>query len=231
MIIDMLAGHIAQVAAYAHVWGFLIVFVLMAIESSFLPLPSEVVMIPAGFMAYRCELTFSSPAADMTAIVFFGMTGSIAGAYVNYYLSLMLGRPVLYRYGKYFFLSPKTLARAEEVFNEYGEIATFVCRLLPALRHLISIPAGLSRMPHKPFITYTALGAGIWCAILAGIGYYLASLFGNMTYAELVRRGVEFLHKHRVWIFLGLTVTVAVYIAVHHHVMKSRKKPLIPVEG
>ncbi|MFQ5588380.1 MAG: DedA family protein, partial [Nitrospiria bacterium] len=131
---------------HAALWGFLFVLVFMTIESSFIPFPSEIVMIPAGFLAYRGELLFGSPTIDLGLVVLCGIAGSLIGAYINYFLFLKLGRPFLYRYGKYFFLPPPAIARAEEIFNRHGEIATFVCRLLPGIRQLISIPAGLARM-------------------------------------------------------------------------------------
>ena len=186
---DIIAGHIEFAASHAVVWGFIIIFIFMTIESSFIPFPSEVVMIPAGFLAYRGALTTGIPWLDLVLAVFFGLLGSLAGAYVNYYLSVWLGRPFLHKYGRYFFLSEEHLDRAEEIFRKYGDIATFVCRLLPAIRQLISIPAGLSRMPLGRFTLFTGLGAGIWTAILAGIGWYLAHLAGDMSYLGLPRSG------------------------------------------
>ena len=218
---ELLAGHVEQFAAHAYLWGFLMVFVFMAVESSFIPFPSEIVMIPAGFMAARSELLFGIPALDMTTAIACGLLGSLAGAYVNYFLSLWLGRPLLFKYGKYVLLKPATVESAEAVFRKYGDITTFVCRLLPAIRQLISIPAGLSKMPLGRFSAYTALGAGIWSAILAGIGWYFASLAGDMTYRELVFKGRDFLRAHFLWILLGLVVAVAAYALAHKLVAKA----------
>ena len=177
--------------AHAHVWGFALVFVLMAVESSLIPFPSEVIMIPGGFLAYRGELTFGDPLMDVITVVVCGLAGAMAGAFFNYYLALFLGRPFLYRYGKFFFLKPSILSRAEEIFLEYGEITTFVCRLIPAIRQLISLPAGISRMPLVRFSLFTGLGAGIWSGILVAIGCYLGSLSEDMTYSQLVYRGKD----------------------------------------
>ena len=221
---DIIAGHIEFAASHAVVWGFTIIFVFMTIESSFIPFPSEVVMIPAGFLAYRGALTNGIPWLDLVLAVFFGLLGSLAGAYVNYYLSVWLGRPFLHKYGKYFFLSEEHLDRAEEIFRKYGDIATFVCRLLPAIRQLISIPAGLSRMPLGRFTLFTGLGAGIWTAILAGIGWYLAHLAGDMSYLDMVHKGKDMIAEHYIWIILFLAVVVAAYIMVHKFVMKSNAK-------
>jgi len=220
---ELLIEHIEWAAANAYIWGFILVFVFMTIESSFIPFPSEVIMIPAGFLAYRGELTFGAPYIDLTAAVLCGLAGSLAGAFINYYLALFLGRPFIYRYGKYFFIKPELFSKAEEIFLEYGEITTFVCRLLPAIRQLISLPAGLSRMPLIKFSLFTALGAGIWCTILAWIGYYLGSLSADMTYAQLVYNGKDILKENYIWIFLGLAVIVAIYAIIHHLVMKSKK--------
>ena len=115
---EILINHMEFAVSHAHIWGFLIVFILMSIESSFIPFPSEVVMIPAGFMACRSELTFGIPSLDLSAVIICGIIGSLAGAYVNYYLALKLGRHLLHRYGKYFLLSPHTIERAEEIFND-----------------------------------------------------------------------------------------------------------------
>jgi len=221
---EHLIGYVEWAAANAHLWGFLLVFALMAVESSFVPFPSEVIMIPAGFLAFRGELSTGNPWLDLVLVVGCGTLGSLAGAYINYFLALGLGRPVLYRYGKYVLISPSTLERAEEIFREYGDITTFVCRLIPAIRQLISIPAGLSRMRLTRFSFFTALGAGIWSAILAALGFYFGSLSEDMTYGEMVHRGKDFLKANYIWLFLALAVIVAVYAAVHHFVMKSPSK-------
>jgi membrane protein DedA with SNARE-associated domain len=223
---EFLINHIELLAGNAHAWGFIIVFVLMTIESSFIPFPSEVIMIPAGFLAYRGTLTFGEPLLDLCAVIAFGVIGSLVGAFINYYLALALGRPFLYRWGKYFFIKPNTLERAEEIFRKYGDMATFVCRLLPAIRQLISIPAGISRMSLRRFGFFTGLGALIWSAILAFIGYYLGSISKDMTYADLVHKGKDMLMNNYGWILLFLVVFTAVYYAVHHMVMKSGKKSI-----
>ena len=116
-------------------------------------------MIPAGFLACRGELTFGIPYLDLGIVVFLGLCGSIAGAFFNYYFALLLGRPFLHKYGKYFFVKKEVLERAEELFRDYGEITTFVCRLIPAIRQLISLPAGISRMsvPRFAFFYWS------WC--------------------------------------------------------------------
>jgi membrane protein DedA with SNARE-associated domain len=218
---EFLIEHIEWAVKYAYLWGFLMVFILMTIESSFIPFPSEVIMIPAGFMAFRGELTFGQPEFDLTAVFICGLSGSLAGAYINYYLAMYLGRPFLYRYGKYFFIKPGVLSRAEEIFLKYGEITTFICRLLPAIRQLISLPAGISKMPLSRFTLFTGLGAGIWSMILIGIGYYLGSLSADMSYEELVHRGKGLIADNFVWIVVFIVLLLAAYGFVHHMVMKS----------
>lgn len=223
MTTQFMIKYIEWGVANAHILGFIVVFVLMGIESSFIPFPSEVTMIPAGFLAYRGELTFGNPPIDLFAVVLCGLAGSLVGAFFNYYLALFLGRPFLYRYGKYFLVKPNVISRAEEIFREYGEIATFVCRLLPGIRQLISLPAGISRMPLIRFSMFTGLGAGIWSAILAGIGYYLGSLSEEMTYSQLVYSGGNILKENYIWLILFLVILIVVYALSHHFVMKPKR--------
>lgn len=221
---EAIAATLESLTAWAPVWGFVLIFVFMTIESSFIPFPSEVVMIPAGFLAYRAGLTTGIPWLDMTLAIVCGLAGSMAGAYVNYYLASFLGRPFLHRYGKYFFLKEAALDRAEEVFREYGELATFVCRLLPAIRQLISIPAGLSKMDFKRFSFFTALGAGLWTIVLAFIGWYFASLAGDMSYQEMITRGKQMIHDNYIYVIIVLAVLSAGYFWVHHKVMKRKAR-------
>jgi len=223
-MLDQLAAHLDQIAAHAPVWGFALVFLFMAVESSFIPFPSEIVMIPAGFLAARGELSTGVPWLDCVIAVVVGVAGSLAGAYFNYWLSAKLGEPFLRKYGKWFFVKPEALDRAEEVFKKYGGATTFVCRLVPVIRQLISIPAGLSRMPLKSFTFFTALGAGIWSAILAGVGYWLAVSAGtDMTWGELVHKGKALVQGNLVWIILGGLVLAAAYVAVSRLVMRRSR--------
>lgn len=221
---EIIAENIEAVAAFAPTWGFVIIFLLMAVESSFIPFPSEVVMIPAGFLAYRGELTTGNAILDMFLAFVSGTAGSILGAYVNYYLGLKLGRPFLHKYGKYFFLKEQALDRAEEVFREHGDITTFVCRLIPAIRQLISIPAGLAKMNFKRFTFFTALGAGIWGLILLFIGYGFGCATGDMSYPEMVEKGKNLIHDNYIWILLALVILVVGYIFIHKKIMGEGKK-------
>jgi len=147
-------------------WGYLGIFLLMAIESSFIPFPSEIVLIPAGYLASKGDMSFSM-------IMGSALGGSMVGAFINYYLALLLGRRILQRYGRYFFINENALSKMDNYFEKHGAISTFIGRLVPGIRQLISIPAGLSRMNLVVFSTYTALGAGIWALILVMLGYFI----------------------------------------------------------
>ena len=221
-MLDQLAAHLDSIAALAPVWGYALIFLFMAIESSFIPFPSEVVMIPAGFLAARGELTLHAPVADLALACATGLLGSLAGAYFNYYLSAKLGEPFLRRYGKWFFLKPEALDRACEVFNRYGALTTFVCRLIPVIRQLISIPAGLARMPLGTFTFFTSLGAGIWTFLLALAGYSLGRTAGDITYNQLVHRGKELIDANLVWVILGGVLLAAAYVGISKLVMRRR---------
>ena len=221
-MLDQLAAHLDSIAALAPVWGYALIFLFMAIESSFIPFPSEVVMIPAGFLAARGELTLHAPVADLALACATGLLGSLAGAYFNYYLSAKLGEPFLRRYGKWFFLKPEALDRACEVFNRYGALTTFVCRLIPVIRQLISIPAGLARMPLGTFTFFTSLGAGIWTFLLALAGYGLGRTASDITYNELVHRGKELIDANLVWVILGGVLLAVAYVGISKLVMRRR---------
>ena len=146
--------------------GYLGIFLMMFLESSFFPFPSEVVMIPAGYLAYKGEM-------NIYIAIVAGILGSLAGALFNYYLAIKFGRKFLIKYGKYFFIKEPTIVKMEEFFKSHGHISTFSGRLIPAVRQYISFPAGLARMNLFVFCIYTSLGAGIWVIILTLLGYFL----------------------------------------------------------
>jgi len=144
------------------------IVVLMAVESSILPLPSELVMPPAGYLAAKGEMTF-------VVAVACGVLGSILGALANYGLAHWLGRAFFLRLGKYVLITERALDRSERYFAAHGEISTFLGRMLPVVRHLISIPAGIARMHLGRFVVFTGLGALVWCTILTWIGWFIGS--------------------------------------------------------
>jgi membrane protein DedA with SNARE-associated domain len=144
---------------------------LMTVESSFIPFPSEVVIPPAAFIASKDDSKL-----NIYLVVLFGTLGALLGAYINYFLALYLGRPILHKFadsklGHLFLLSSEKIQKAEDYFQTHGKTSTFVGRLIPGIRQLISIPAGLAKMNLLPFTIFTFLGAGIWNAILALLGY------------------------------------------------------------
>lgn len=218
---DLLVQYIEAAALHAATWGFVLVFVFMTVESSFIPFPSEVVMIPAGFLAARGALTLGHPMGDATIAVLAGIAGSLAGAYVNYYLAGWVGTPFLERYGKYFFLPKPKLDRAEELFRRYGAGATFVCRLLPAIRQLISIPAGLAKMPFRSFTLWTGLGAGLWVSILTAIGYAIGSSTATLSYGEIIHRGKDMVKQDLVYIVPACLGVFVVYVLVSNRIMRK----------
>ncbi|MHB1083664.1 MAG: DedA family protein [Thiobacillus sp.] len=168
-------------------WGYPGIFIMMALESSFFPFPSEVVMIPAGYLAYKGEM-------NLVLAILAGVSGSLIGALFNYWLAIKFGRPFLLRYGKYILFKEHSLQRMEEFFARHGHISTFTGRLIPAVRQYISLPAGLARMNLAVFSFYTSLGAGIWVTILALLGYSLGhneeAIRDNLHLITLVTLGV-----------------------------------------
>lgn len=172
------------------------IFLLMAMESSVIPVPSELVMPPAGYLAQQGKM-------NMAAAILSGTFGSLLGAYANYYASHYLGRPLIIKYGKYFLIPADKFERVERFFLRHGEISTFIGRLLPVVRHLVSIPAGLAGMNHLRFSAYTLLGAGIWCSILAGIGYVIGENQQLIT---------QYAHQALIVVVIFSMLLVAVYV-------------------
>jgi membrane protein DedA with SNARE-associated domain len=196
---------------WVEAWGYWGVFFLMALESSIVPVPSEVVMPPAAFWAAQGKMSF-------WGVVAAGTFGSLFGSVVNYWAAQWLGKPLLDRYGKYFLLPPDKVALAENWVKQYGLVGIFVARLLPVVRHLISIPAGILRMPFKKFCLVTTLGAGIWCWILAWFGQVV---IGNSP--ELLQSPeamVSVMKAKLVW-FVGAVVIFGILYGV---VVSFKKK-------
>jgi membrane protein DedA with SNARE-associated domain len=175
------------------------IFLLMAMESSVIPVPSELVMPPAGYLAFQGDMS-------LVAVILCGTAGSLVGAYANYFVSHYLGRPLILKYGKYVLIPPEKFERVEHFFLQHGEISTFIGRLLPVVRHLISIPAGLSGMNHLKFSFYTLAGAGIWCGILSGIGYVIG---------KEQEKIMQYSHKALAWVVLCSVVLIAIYVWRH----------------
>lgn len=172
------------------------IVLLMAVESSFIPFPSEVVMIPAGYLAQQGQM-------NMGIAILCGIAGSILGAWVNYAIAVTLGRKALLKYGHWFLLSPQSFEKAERFLLMHGEIGTFVGRIIPVVRQYISFPAGLAKMPLGRFTLWTGLGAGLWVTVLALIGYAVG---GN---EELVRQWSQ---TATLWAIGGCVVLLWIYV-------------------
>lgn len=189
--------------------GYLGVFLMMFLESSFFPFPSEVVMIPAGYLVYKSEM-------NLSLAFFCGVSGSLAGALFNYWIAYKMGRTFLLKYGKYLLFSPKNLEKMEMFFEKHGPISTFVGRLLPAVRQYISFPAGLCKMDLLKFCFFTSLGAMIWVAILMWIGYSLGGIFTDFEGSNLFENKTgewisRQIHQWIFYLFALLILVVCVY--------------------
>jgi len=176
--------------------GYMGIFLLMMIESSFIPFPSEIVLIPAGYLVQQGEM-------NMAMVFLAALSGSMVGAFINYFGALFIGRALLMRFGKYVFISNSAMEKMEDFFQKHGPISTFTGRLIPGIRQLISIPAGLSKMSLLPFSLYTALGAGIWSMVLILLGYVLGE---NQ---ELIS---SYLHQITLVVLASLVILIIVYI-------------------
>lgn len=180
---------------------------LMAIESSFIPFPSEVVVPPAAYKAYHGEL-------NIWLVILFSTLGAEVGALVNYYLAKYLGRPIIYRFaesrvGRMCLLSAKKMEQAEAFFNKHGVISTFIGRLVPAVRQLISIPAGLARMNMPKFLIFTALGALTWNSILAVLGYVAGRALPREEFDAFINE-----KSHAIgMVFVAIFVLIIAYLA------------------
>jgi membrane protein DedA with SNARE-associated domain len=192
----MLHDFIAWTLATVHDWGYAGIFILMALESTVLPVPSELVLIPAGYLAHQGQMNF--------ALIFLAATvGSLCGAAFNYAFALWVGRPFLERWGRYFFVRPELLHKTDAFFDRHGAISTFTGRLIPGIRHLISLPAGLARMNLAAFALYTSLGAGLWSAVLIAFGWFIG---GNEA---LIR---EYQHVITAGVILFVAAVIGAYV-------------------
>ena|SRR5437899_568410 len=191
--------------------GYKVVALMMAIESSILPLPSEVVIPPAAHWAHTGQVPLSP-----VGIVVAGAIGSWVGATLMYWLARTAGRPLVMRYGRYILILPQKVEGAERWAAHYGAMGVFISRLLPVVRHLIGIPAGIVRMNYKLFSIYTLAGSAVWCAVLCYVGI-------KMGQDEKLMKG----ELHRISLWLGgamLALGALYYLFVYRH-MKGEKQP------
>lgn len=206
---------------YADNMNYLSITLLMTVESSFIPFPSEVVIPPAAYVAGKEDSTLhatDSYPINVLLIVLFGTIGAMLGAIINYLLAMWLGRPIIYAFadskvGHLCLLSSEKVKKAEDYFNDHGKVSTFVGRLIPGIRQLISIPAGLSKMNFGQFLLYTFLGAGIWNIVLALLGYIA---HGQM---DLIHA-----YSHELSIAIMALLAVAVIYFIAKAIIKRYKK-------
>lgn len=205
------------------VWGYWWIVFFMAVESSFIPFPSEVVVPPAAWLACTADGNL-----NIFLVVIFATLGANIGALINYYLAKWLGRAVIYRFadsrlGHLCLLDSAKIAHAEEYFRRHGVPSTFFGRLVPAVRQLISIPAGLARMDMRKFLLYTTLGAAAWNSVLALLGYIIHRSFPQMsTTQDVSDLAAKYSHEIGYGI-LAIVGLVIVYFIVKA-VIKRRKK-------
>ena len=194
----LLSDFVAWMVKTVERLGYMGIVLLMGLESSFVPFPSEVVVPPAGYLA-------SQGSMNIFLVIIMGIIGSVLGSLLNYWLAVRFGRSFLLKHSRWFFLNEEKFARFERFFNTHGEITTFVGRLIPVVRQYISFPAGLVRMNLTKFIVYTALGAAIWVTILAYVGYFV----GNNI--DLVKENI---HTVMYVVFPVLGLLIFIYVLV-----------------
>ena len=186
---------------------------LMLLESTVVPVPSEFVVTPAAYHAVSGQL-------DVWLVILFATIGADLGASINYFVALCVGRPVIYRFanskwGKMCLLNQEKVEKSERYFDDHGVVATLTGRLIPGIRHLISIPAGLARMNYWKFLLYTTIGAGCWHAILAGLGWYLHSIVPEDQLNDKISEYAE---------YIKLIIVALVVLAIAYFVVKTYLK-------
>lgn len=196
--------------------NYLFVFVFMVVESSFIPFPSEVVVPPAAYLA--C----TKGDMNIVMVVVVATMGAIVGALINYYLAKWIGRPIVYRFanskfGHVCLIDESKVQTAEQYFDKHGAISTFIGRLIPAVRQLISIPAGLARMNIWVFVLFTGLGAILWNVILAALGWWLGTIVPLDQLFETVEKYNSYLT------YAGLAIAVICVMVIVWNVMKHKK--------
>ncbi|MFZ4541293.1 MAG: DedA family protein [Rickettsiales bacterium] len=192
--------------------GVLGIFIMTFLESTFMPIPSEMTMIPAGYLIQQGKMHLGS-------VLVASILGTIGGAYFNYLIARHFGRGLFLRYGKYFLMTPAKLAKLEAFFERHGSISTFIGRLIPGIRHYISFPAGLAKMDSKKFLIYTAAGGALWMCVLIALGYHIGQNKElMMTYMPIVKGGI----------LLFILIVGSIYIWRHK---RAAKKFLANEEG
>ncbi|MCM1153052.1 MAG: DedA family protein [Muribaculum sp.] len=201
---------------------YIFVFVFMTIESSFIPFPSEIIVPPAAYLA--CTNTGAGSDMNIFMVVVFATLGALAGAFINYFLALWIGRPVVYSFadsklGHACMINREKVEKAEAYFDKHGAISTFVGRLIPAIRQLISIPAGISRMNIGQFAIFTALGALIWNSVLAALGWWLSTF----VKPDQLLAQIEIYNKYLTWGGYALLIVCIIIILIN--AFRPKAKP------
>jgi membrane protein DedA with SNARE-associated domain len=191
---------------FVHTLGYPGIFIMTFLESTFVPVPSEITMIPAGYLAQQGHM-------NLFIVLFMSISGTVLGALFNYYIAYHYGRRFLYAYGKYFFFGHERMERLDTFFASHGEISTFTGRLIPGLRHFIAFPAGLARMDLRKFTLYTAAGGAIWMTTLIAVGYFIG---GNK---EKIRHYMPYV---TIAAIAGVLLMIAVYIWFKRWAKKKR---------
>ena len=192
------------------------ILLLMLLESTVVPVPSELVVAPAAYHA-------ASGSLNVFLVVLFATIGAAIGASINYVVALYVGRPVIYKFanskwGKMCLLNQEKVEKSERYFDQHGVVATLTGRLIPGIRHLISIPAGLARMHYWKFLLYTTLGAGVWHAILAALGYYLHSVVPE----DQLEATIEKYNHYIVLAIVAIVVLVVVFFVAKHYLKRKK---------
>ncbi|MFN8973032.1 MAG: DedA family protein, partial [Alphaproteobacteria bacterium] len=198
-LFQLLHQFVAWLVDFVHHLGYLGIFLMTFVESTFVPIPAEVTMIPAGYLVQQGKMS-------LIPVLLASIFGTVGGAYFNYWLAKRYGRDLFIRYGKYLMMTPEKLDKLELFFHRHGAISTFTGRLIPGVRHYISFPAGLAKMDLKKFVIYTALGGAIWMTVLVLLGYYIGEN------EELMMR---YLPKAKVGMLVLIVAAAALYIWHH----------------
>jgi membrane protein DedA with SNARE-associated domain len=192
------------------------IFILMLLESTVIPVPSELVVAPAAYHA-------ASGSLNVVLVVLFATIGADVGASINYFVALYVGRPVIYsfansRWGKMCLLNQEKVEKSERYFDEHGIVATLTGRLIPGIRHLISLPAGLARMNYWKFLLYTTIGAGVWHSILAALGWYLHAIVPEDQLNDKISEYAEYIKL----IIIALVIAAIVWFVVKKYLKKKK---------
>lgn len=193
------------------------VFFLMMLESTVIPVPSELVVSPAAYHAAGGNL-------NIWLVILFSTLGADLGATINYVVAYFVGRPVVYKFansklGHLCLLNQQKVEKSEKYFYDHGMVATITGRLIPGIRHLISIPAGLAKMPYMWFLLYTTLGAGVWNCILAALGWYLHAIVPESQLNDKIMEYGDYIK----WTIIALVLVAVAYFAIKHYIKKKKK--------